>query len=74
MNKHGMTKHEVDMATNTRQHLPRNYWTSIYGGQMPGVPKETDVAGSASVATIATTVSTVPTTAPSADPPGSDAL
>ena len=33
---------------------------------MPVVPKETDVAGSASVATIVTKVSTAPTTAPPA--------
>ena len=69
-----MTKEEVDVVTNTRQHLPRNYWTTIYAGQVPVVPNEPDVVAVTPVSTTATTVSTAPTTAPPADTLGGDAL
>ena len=72
--KHCMTKDEVDVVTNTRQHLPRNYWTSIYAGQTPVAPIESDVMSNAPVTTTATTVSTAPTTAPPAVTPSGDDL
>ena len=74
MRKHGMSKQEVDIATNTRQHLSRSYWTTICGGQVPVVTTASDVVVATPGTTTSTTVSTAQTTAPPADTPSGDAL
>ena len=76
--KHGMCKEEVDIVTNTRQHLTYNYRTSIYGVQAPvvsdAVAAAARVVSADTVTATVTTASTATSSAPLADPWGGDAV